>query len=78
MGPFLERINTSVDKFKNSIPLTTIVFFTRQLSTMFSAGLTVEKSLYFLSQEEKNQKFKKILNNIEKSIQRGFFYLMLY
>ena len=71
MGPFLERINTSVDKFKNSIPLTTIVFFTRQLSTMFSAGLTVEKSLYFLSQEEKNQKFKKILNNIEKSIQRG-------
>ena len=41
MGPFLERINTSVDKFKNSIPLTTIVFFTRQLSTMFSDNLTV-------------------------------------
>tara|TARA_Y100001970_G_scaffold285582_1_gene405754 strand:- start:2068 stop:3309 length:1242 start_codon:yes stop_codon:yes gene_type:complete len=71
MGPFLDRINTSFEKFKNRIPLNTIVFFTRQLSTMFSAGLTVEKALFFLAQEEKNKKFKKILNNIEKSIQRG-------
>ena len=71
MGPFLERLTTSFDKFKNRIPLTTIVFFTRQLSTMFSAGLTVEKALFFLAEEEKNKKFKKILNDIEKSIQRG-------
>ena len=71
MGPFLDRVNTSFDKLKNRIPLNTIVFFTRQLSTMFSAGLTVEKALFFLAQEEKNKKFKKILNNIEKSIQRG-------
>ena len=28
MGPFLDRINTSFDKFKNRIPLNTIVFFT--------------------------------------------------
>ena len=71
MGPFLDRVNTSFDKLKNRIPLNTIVFFTRQLSTMFSAGLTVEKALFFLAQEEKNKKFKKILNNIERSIQRG-------
>tara|TARA_B100000700_G_C14988456_1_gene830046 strand:+ start:216 stop:1457 length:1242 start_codon:yes stop_codon:yes gene_type:complete len=71
MGPFLDRVSTSFDKLKNRIPLNTIVFFTRQLSTMFSAGLTVEKALFFLAQEEKNKKFKKILNNIEKSIQRG-------
>ena len=50
MGPFLERLTTSFDKLKNSIPLTTIVFFTRQLSTMFSAGLTVEKALFFLAE----------------------------
>ena len=39
LGPFLDRLNLSVEKLKNRIPLTTLVFFTRQLSTMFSAGL---------------------------------------
>ena len=37
LGPFLDRLSLSVDKFKNRVPLTTLVFFTRQLSTMFSA-----------------------------------------
>jgi type IV pilus assembly protein PilC len=47
------------------------VFFTRQLATMFASGLTIEKSLFFLAQEEKNRKFKGILNNIEANIRRG-------
>ena len=51
MGPFMERFNLSVDKFKNRIPLTNLVFFTRQLSTMFNAGLTLEKAITFLSKE---------------------------
>ena len=71
LGPFLDRLSLSVEKLKNRIPLTTLVFFTRQLSTMFSAGLTLEKSIFFLSQEEKNPKFKKILGDIDKNIKRG-------
>tara|TARA_B100000959_G_C14936341_1_gene605902 strand:- start:323 stop:1567 length:1245 start_codon:yes stop_codon:yes gene_type:complete len=71
LGPFLDRLNLSVERLKNRIPLTTLVFFTRQLSTMFSAGLTLEKSIFFLSQEEKNSKFKKILGDIDKNIKRG-------
>ena len=27
MGPFMERFNLSIDKFKNRIPLTNLVFF---------------------------------------------------
>ena len=71
LGPFLDRLNLEMEKFKNRVPLATLVFFTRQLSTMFSAGLTLEKSIFFLSQEEKNKKFKKILGDIDKSIKSG-------
>ena len=41
MVPFMERFNLSMEKLKNRIPLTSLVFFTRQLSTMFNAGLTL-------------------------------------
>ena len=71
LGPFLDRLSLSVETIKNRIPLTTLVFFTRQLSTMFSAGLTLEKSIFFLSQEEKNKKFKKILGSMDRNIKRG-------
>ncbi len=71
LGPFLDRLTLEVEKLKNKVPLNTLVFFTRQLSTMFSAGLTLEKSIFFLSQEEKNKKFKKILGDMDKNIKRG-------
>ena len=71
LGPFLDRLSLEVEKIKNRVPLTTLVFFTRQLSTMFSAGLTLEKSIFFLSQEEKHKKFKKILGDMDKNIKRG-------
>ena len=71
LTPFLNRLNLEIEKFKNRIPLSVLVFFTRQLATMFAAGLTIERSLFFLGQEEKNVKFKKILNDIETNIRRG-------
>lgn len=71
MGPFLDRLSLKIEKLKTRIPLKTIVFFTRQLSTMFAAGLTIEKSLFFLAEEEKNKKFKKILQDTELNIKRG-------
>jgi len=71
LTPFLERLNLEIEKFKNRVPLSTLVFFTRQLATMFASGLTIERSLFFLEKEEKNKKFKKILNTIEANIRRG-------
>ena len=38
LGPFLDEINLSIEKMKNRIPLSNLVFFTRQLATMFAAG----------------------------------------
>ena len=71
LTPFLKRLNLEIEKFKNRIPLSTLVFFTRQLATMFASGLNIERSLFFLQQEEKNKKFKKILNDIETNIRKG-------
>ena len=71
MGPFMQRFNLSLDKFKNRIPLTSLVFFTRQLSTMFNAGLTLEKSITFLSKEEKHKGFKKVITDIEGDVKKG-------
>tara|TARA_B100002052_G_scaffold107533_1_gene99061 strand:+ start:301 stop:1560 length:1260 start_codon:yes stop_codon:yes gene_type:complete len=71
MGPFLDRLTLKIERLKTRIPLKTLVFFTRQLATMFEAGLTIEKSIFFLAEEEKNKKFKKILEDIELNIKRG-------
>ena len=35
LGPFLDEINLSIERLKNRVPLASIVFFTRQLATMF-------------------------------------------
>ena len=71
MTPFMERFNISMEKIKTRIPLTSLVFFTRQLSTMFNAGLTLEKAISFLSKEEKHRSFKKVLLDIESSVKKG-------
>ncbi len=33
--PFLNRLSLEIEKIKNSVPLNILVFFTRQLATMF-------------------------------------------
>ena len=62
LGPFIDEIQLSIEKAKNRIPLSNIVFFTRQLATMFSAGLTLERAIQSLGVEEKHRKFQKVLN----------------
>ncbi|MBD23661.1 MAG: pilus assembly protein PilC [Candidatus Marinimicrobia bacterium] len=69
--PFLNRLSLEIEKIKNSVPLNILVFFTRQLATMFSAGLTIERALYFLKAEEKNKRFKKALEKIEDNVKKG-------
>ena len=71
LGPFLDEIQLSIEKIKNRIPLSNIVFFTRQLATMFSAGLTLERAIQSLGAEEKHRKFKRILNSVSENIRKG-------
>ena len=69
--PFINRLSLEIETFKNKVPLNVLVFFTRQISTMFSAGLTIERALYFLSEEEKNKKFKKVLIKVAGDVKKG-------
>jgi type IV pilus assembly protein PilC len=67
----LDKINLALEAVKNHVPLKTMVFFTRQLSTMFSAGLTLEKAIGNLAREERNKKFKRTLTGIHTEIKKG-------
>ncbi len=71
LPPVHEQIQTSLQKLKDFIPLNTLVFFTRQLSTMFSAGLTIEKSISNLMIEEKNHRFRRILAKVGNDLKKG-------
>lgn len=71
IGPFLDEISLSIERIKNRIPLSNLVFFTRQLATMFSAGLTLERSIQGLSSEEKHPKLKKVLTQVAENIRKG-------
>lgn len=66
-----EKIKFAIYKFQNSVPLNVLVFFTRQLATMFSAGLTLEKSLTNITEEQSHKKFREICLGITSDIKRG-------
>lgn len=68
---FIEELSLSLTKMRSRVPLKNLVFFTRQLSTMFAAGLTLEKSLNNLANEEKHTKFKKVLQKVANDIRKG-------
>lgn len=67
-----DKIMLSIYKWRTGVSLKTLVFFTRQLSTMFSAGLTIEKALMDLEKAEKNAKFAKILRRLSDDIRKGY------
>lgn len=67
-----DKVMLTIYKIRTGVSLKVLVFFTRQLSTMFSAGLTIEKAITNLEKEEKNKKFAKVLRKIGDDIRKGF------
>lgn len=67
-----DKIMLAIYKWRTSVSLKVLVFFTRQLSTMFSAGLTIEKSISNLEKAEKNKKFSKVLRRLSDDIRKGY------
>ncbi len=67
-----DKVMLTIYKIRTGVTLKTLVFFTRQLSTMFSAGLTIEKAITDLEKEEKNKRFAKVLRKIGDDIRKGF------
>lgn len=67
-----DKVMLSIYKLRTGVGLKILVFFTRQLATMFSAGLTIEKSLTNLAKEERSKKFRKVLEKLSTDIKKGF------
>jgi len=67
-----DEIGLYITKIRTAVPLSTVVFFTRQLSTMISAGLTIEKSLNNLLYEESQRKFKNVVAQLLNDVKKGF------
>jgi type IV pilus assembly protein PilC len=68
----IDEISLFIYKIRTHVPLGTLVFFTRQMATMFSAGLTIEKALNNLLYEESNKKFKKVVAQLLNDVKKGF------
>lgn len=67
-----DKVMLTIYKFRTGVSLRILVFFTRQLSTMFSAGLTIEKAISDLEKMERHKKFAKVLRRISDDIRKGF------
>ncbi len=67
----VDRIALAIYKLRTRVPIRTLVFFTRQLATMFAAGLTLEKALTNLAGDEPNRKFRKVLESVAADIKKG-------
>jgi type IV pilus assembly protein PilC len=68
-----ERRESIMDQlpFFNKIPLGEVVNFTRQFSTMISAGLTISRALEVLEHQTQNRPFKKVIYDVLRSIEGG-------
>lgn len=76
--PILIKLDTSLAKksglggiFRPKVSLRDLVIFTRQLSTLVSAGVPLPRSLSTLQQQAENKYFKDVIGNIAKDIEAG-------
>lgn len=57
--------------FRPKVKLRDLVMFTRQLSTLISAGVPLPRSLATLQQQAENKYFKEVIGDITKDIEAG-------
>ena len=58
-------------KFKGSVKLKDLVIFTRELSTMISAGVPLPRGLNTLADQTENKYFKEILHEVDHDVESG-------
>ncbi len=57
--------------FKNKVKIKDLVVFSRELSTMISAGVPLPKSLETLAEQAENKYFKEVISNINHDVESG-------
>jgi len=64
---YIEKINSLLGGVKTRDK----ILFTRNLSAMVSAGLTISRGLEVMERQTRNKKFKEILGAVQLSVQKG-------
>ena len=69
----VEQKQSIVDQLLSvrGVPDTEVVAFTRQLSTMISAGLPIARGLVVLAEQSQNRKMKTIILEVLRDVQGG-------
>lgn len=65
------RVAVKTSLFAPRVPLSTVAFFTKQLSSMLTAGLPLIRALYGLAREERNATFHNVLVTVATDIEGG-------
>ncbi len=67
-----ESKNIDLSIFRNKrVKAKDIAIFTRQLSTMISAGVPLNRAFYTLQEQAENKYFKEVIGNLAKDIEGG-------
>jgi type IV pilus assembly protein PilC len=70
-GHDVQQANLFDRIFNQKVGLKDLMVFTRQLSTMISAGVPLTRSLETLETQAENKYFKTVINNITKDVEAG-------
>src|SRR5581483_2430135 len=57
--------------FKNKVKIRDLVIFSRELSTMISAGVPLPRSLATLADQSENKYFKQVITQINHDVESG-------
>lgn len=66
-----KQAESSFEKFFNKVSFNDVVVATRQLATMVESGLVLSEGLDILSEQQQNQRFKKVLEEVSRDIKGG-------
>ena len=62
---------TTLRKFFEKIPPQEIIVFSRQLTTLFGAGVPLTKALFILERQASAEPFRKIVKSLREDIEAG-------
>jgi len=64
-------LQISLPRFKKAVSLKDLAIFTRQLSVMVNAGLAIDQALSALARQQKNKRFREILQKVTDDVRGG-------
>jgi MSHA biogenesis protein MshG len=69
--PLRVWLSRKMDQYRNTVNLKELVYFSRQLGTLYGAGVPIQNSLTLLGEQTTNPYFQKIIREVVEQIKEG-------